>query len=107
MSGERSPRIAPLDKSPEMQAQRKAFLEETIRDGYFTKVEPGSGIPKVWVTLKFMGVDFEAKGALISVVYAYYFDGSNDYAIVQLKDPRTGRVVGDYYIAQGGLKMRG
>lgn len=97
--------VATIDKSPEKQAARDELIQKLIREGVFQKVEPGSSIPSVWVTPAFYLLDFETKQKFISVVYAYYFDGSDKLASVRLKDSKTGKEVGMYSIAYGGLRM--
>lgn len=104
-SSEPKKRPATIDKNPSMQAERKALINELIGRGIFTKVERGASIPKIWVTRQFMALPFKDKEGFVSVVYAYYFDGSEEHAQVQIKDALSGKVLGNYAVWQGGLKM--
>jgi len=96
---------ATVDKSATMQADRQTFIQKAIKNGAFTKIEVPGSLPRVWVTPAFMDLDFDTKTKFISVVYAYYFDGSNETDTVRLFDSRSGKEVGGYSMVYGGLKM--
>lgn len=93
----------PIDKSPAMQAERQAFIERLVSQGGLQKIETPGSLPRAWVTPTFLSLDFETKQKLISVVYAFYFDGSNSSDAVILIDNRTGKRVGLY--TDSGLKL--
>ena len=68
----------------------------------FSKIEtPGRGRPWVYVTPAFMSQTFDDKQRLISVVYAYYYDGSSDIESVQLMNSITNEPVGTYGLLNG------
>lgn len=50
-----------------------------------------------------MSLDYETKAKLISVVFAFYFDGSNSSDAVVLIDSVSGKRVGIY--TELGLKL--
>jgi hypothetical protein len=96
-----------IDKSPEKQAERKKFIEKLIAQGVFQKVDTmGGNLPKIYVWPSFYNIDLDTKQSFVSVVYAYYFDGSNFTDSVVLRDSRTGKDVGSYNPNLGGLKMK-
>lgn len=95
---------AKVEKSAEIQQQRREFIEKLIRNGIFAKVECLAEFPSVWVTPKFLGLDFDAKDQFISVVYAYYFEGEEGH--VYVIDNNTGKEIGSYSHATVGLKMK-
>lgn len=96
-----------IDKSPAKQAERKKFIERLIAQGVIQKVDTmGGNLPKIYVRPAFYNIDLDTKQSLVSVVYAYYFDGSNISDSVILRDSRTGKDVGDFNPNLGGLKMK-
>lgn len=98
-------RVATLDKSEAMQADRKSFIEKLIGQGVFQKIEVPGNLPRLWVRSAFYALDFDMKQKFVGVVYAYYFDGSNDTDTVRIFDSRTGKEVGSYANVQGGLQL--
>ena len=105
-SGRPIPPGLPIDKSAEMQAGRKEFIDKMVAQQIFSEVRTSSGNkPYVYVTSKFLeGDNIQDKETIISVVYAFYYDGTNDLDFVQLLDSRTGKPIGTYSLVQGGLK---
>lgn len=94
---------ATIDKSPQLQAERQAFIQRLIQQGGIQKIETPGNLPRAWVTRTFMSLDFDTKAKLIGVVYAFYFDGSNSSDVVVLIDSVTGKRVGIY--SDLGLKL--
>jgi hypothetical protein len=93
-----------LDKSPNMQAERKKIIQEVIGHGYFTRVEQnGTAMPRAWVTPKFTESDFQDKENVLSIVYSYYFDGTSRVDSLALIDSRTGKEIGRF--DQAGLRQ--
>ena len=101
-----APVKAPITRSPEQQRAHREFIQKMIDAGLFTKVESIAGMPRVWVTAKFMVMQFSRQEKVVSAVYAYCFDGSRDSDIVVLIDSMSGTKVGVYGRAHGGLKMQ-
>ena len=100
-------RAMTIDKSPAKQAERKKFMEKLKSQGLIQKVDTmGGNLPKIYVRPTFYNLDLDTKQTFVSVVYAYYFDGSNFTDTVVLRDSRTGKDVGDYNPNTGGLKMK-
>jgi len=98
--------VATIDKSPAMQADRKKLIEKLIEQGVFQKIEVPGFLPQLWVRPGFYIADFDQRESFVSVVYAYYFDGSDPTDSVKLFDSQSGKEVGSYSIVAGGLKMR-
>lgn len=94
-----------VDKSPEMQAQRRAFIDKLIQQRVFSQVKVNGNVPYVYVTPSFLQGDIQDKEKIISVVYSFYYNGSNDLDFVRLLDSKTGKTIGSYSMVQGGLKM--
>lgn len=88
------------------QGQRREFLQGAIAKGIFTKIEKPFSRPYVWVDAIFMMLSYDQKSTFISVVYAYYFDGSSVSDSVILKNHFTGKEVGTYNRRWMGLKLK-
>ena len=95
-----------IDKSPQMQKQRKAFIDKLIRKGIFKKIEVPGNLPRLWVKPLFYALDYDDKETFVSVVYAYYFDGTNYTDTVRIIDSSSGKQVGTYSTVDSGLKMK-
>ena len=98
--------LSKIDKSTDMQAQRKQFTEKLISKGVFAKVEASGSFPHVWIEPAFYSLDFKTKENFVSVVYSYYFDGNNYGDTVYIVDNISGKEVGDYSLANPGLKLK-
>ncbi len=94
---------APIDKSAEMQDDRKSLIEKLIREGVFQKVEMPGNLPRVWVRSQFYDLDFDLKQQFISVVFAYYFDGARPSDSVRIFDAKTNKEIGTFSEVSGGL----
>jgi hypothetical protein len=101
----RSPAPATPAPSAAMQKERLEFIQKLIDQGFFKKVETPGSLPHLWVTPKFMALDFDTKGTFVNVVYAYYLAKNPDYNLVVLYHSKTGKEVGQYAAAYGGLKL--
>lgn len=95
-----------LDKSEKMQKRRKDLIEKLIGQEIFQKVEMPGSLPRVWVRPAFYALDFETKEKFVSVVYAYYFDGTDITDSVRVIDGMSGKEVGNYSPSNPGLKMK-
>ena len=94
-----------IDKSPAMQNKRKKMMQDLIRNGVFEKVTVPGTLPRLWVTPSFYLLDFDTKQSFVSVVYAYYFDGTSYGDVVLIYDNLSGKEVGKYSTVQG-LNMK-
>ena len=98
-----STQVATLDKSPAMQAQRAELIEKLKSQGVFQKHGVPGNTPRVWVKPAFYELDFDAKQKFVSVVYAFYFDGSNSGDMVIVYDSRSNKPIGTY--SNAGLRL--
>jgi hypothetical protein len=94
-----------LDRSPGKQAKRADFIKRLQATDYIGDVSgPKAGIVSVFVKPSFMVGDYKDKANVISVIYGYYFDGTNTSETVYLRDSRSGNGVGTFN-SMRGLKM--
>lgn len=94
-----------IDKSEAMQADRLEFIQKLITNGVIQKVEVPGHLPRAWVRPGFYTLDFDTKESFISVIYSYYFDGTEVGGSVRLYDSLSGNEVGSYSLVKGGLEM--
>jgi hypothetical protein len=100
------PKLATIDKSGDKQAERKKLIEKLVNARVIQKVATPGNAPRVYVLPAFYELDFDTKQKFVSVVYAYYFDGRNEFTdLVRVFDARTNKSVGSYTIATGGLTL--
>lgn len=89
----------------DIQAKRKALIQNLINGGIFQKVEVPGSLPHLWVNPVFYALNLEDKNLSVSVVYYYYTTISSSYKMVVLYDSHSGKKVGVYGAVYGGLKM--
>ena len=94
-----------FNKSEKIQAKRKQLLDRLIGEGIFKKIEMPSTRAHVWIDRQFMLIDYDTKVSFLSVVYCYYYDGTDESAHVTLKDNLTGKRIGTYH-PTFGLEMK-
>ena len=97
------PKLAKVDRSPEQQKNRRALLETLTSQGIFIRAEVSEKLPRLWVGPAFHSLEFDRKETYISVVHAYYLDGSDEYS-VRIFDGRTNKEIGNFALA-AGLKL--
>lgn len=85
-----------VDKSEEAQKGRADLIQKLIGSGIFEKVEMPGNLPRLWVRQGFHDLEFDAKQKFVSVVYAYYFDGSNLSDSVRIYDNMSGKEIGRF-----------
>ena len=88
-----------------MQEKRAKLLQDLVNRNVFTKIEMPGNLPRVWVGPIFYTLDFDVKQNFASVVYAQYFDGKGLTDSVGLYDSKSGKEIGRYSAAGGGLKL--
>lgn len=93
-----------IDKQP----NRKKLLESLVYPGrVFTKIDDRGDLTRVYVTQKFIDLDFDSKKSFASVVLAYYAIKSNypaDRYIVVIHNSKSGKEIGSY--ANGSFSMK-
>ena len=98
------PTAAKVDKSPAEQKKRRALLANLTNKGIFIRAELPDNLPRLWVGPAFHSLELHKKETYVSVVHAYYLDGSDEHASVRIFDGRTNKEIGDFTLA-GGLKL--
>lgn len=94
-----------IDKSPQIQADRKKLIETLTGEGVFSEVvRNGTTMPRAWVTPRFLSLDFKEKQDVVSVVYAFYFAEMNQQNSVALINSKTGKEIGRFF-GETGLKL--
>lgn len=93
--------VATVDKSEAAQKKRAELLQELRQRGLFGEVQCRSQGADVTVKPAFSGLDFGDKQSLVSVAYAYCFDGSDKYIGLNLLDSKTNKKVGTFSAAFG------
>ena len=88
-----------------MQEKRAKLLQDLVNRNVFTKIEMPGNLPRVWAGPIFYTLDFDVKQNFASVVYAQYFDGKGLTDSVGLSDSKSGKEIGRYSAAGGGLKL--
>lgn len=90
------------DKSEAKQAERKAFMDKLIASGYVSEItRNGNAMPRVWVRPSFTSGDLKDKQNILSVIYGYYFDGTQPLDSLAIIDARTGKEIGRYSLEHG------
>lgn len=87
------------------QTHRKNTINVCIRLGYFTRVDVEDQTPNLYVTPMFMGLSYNQKVGLVALVWHYYNDENPNYEKVIVREQATGKRVGVFSKAVGGLKM--
>lgn len=98
------PPTVTVDRSEAAQKQRLDLIQHFIREGVIEKVETPGTTPRVIVLPAFYLVKFETKQTCASVIWCYYFDGSDPYESVNFYDSRSGKQIG-YYTPLSGLTL--
>ncbi|MDP2127227.1 MAG: hypothetical protein Q8K97_07595 [Pseudohongiella sp.] len=93
-----------LDRSDEMQAQRRAFIDQLQAEGILHRVEKPTRYPRIYVGPAWAPLAVDDKRLFLNSVLTYYFaeDPEADAAI--LRDRLDGRDVGRYSF-QYGLEL--
>jgi hypothetical protein len=91
---------------PELQQKRLAFMKNAIALGLIIGIEENSPITCVLVGQKFMLLSAEEKEDVINVVWAYYKIEDPQKNVVLVIDKKSGMEIGEYSLANGGLKMK-
>ena len=101
---------APTSKThhgdPELQKKRLVFVKNVIELGLISKIEDDSPITRVLVGKKFISLSFEEKEDILNVVWAYYKTQDPQKNVVLVIDQKSGKKLGEYSLAYGGLKMK-
>jgi hypothetical protein len=97
-----------VDRHLEMHEGRKRSIQKMIDEGFISEItmtsQSSAASPRVWVTRRFQAVDFKSKQVLMSVIFAFYFDGRERLSDrVLLVDNMTGKDIGRFTL--DGLEL--
>lgn len=97
-----------IDRSAAVQAKRAALIAELRQTGVIYKLERPASLPHLWVTPTFLALDYDAKKAVVGLVYAYaaterpgFGDSYGD--VLVLRHSLTGAELGTF--GRNGLRL--
>lgn len=91
---------------PAIQQKRLAFMKNAIALGLIIGIEDNSPITRVRVGQKFILLSSGEKEDILNVVWAYYKTEDPQKNVVLVIDQKSGKEIGEYSPANGGLKMK-
>lgn len=89
----------------DVQMDRARFIGKLTNASVFHKLERPGRLCHLWVGPKFADLPFDQKERFVNVVYAFCVAQRPEEKLVVLKDFRTGKDIGTYSEARGGLKL--
>ena len=98
------PSVTLIDRSPELQRERKVRIQRLVDADVFNTVRLSKGMPEVHAQQAFHDRSFAEQQEAVAIVYAYYFDGSRPKDHVRVVEAASQVEIGRYTIA-GGLKL--
>ena len=101
-----APKSTGHQSDPEIQQKRLAFMKNAIALGLIKSIDDSSPITRVRVGPKFISLSAEEKEDIINVVWAYYKIEDAQKNVVRVIDQKSGKEIGEYSPANGGLKMK-
>jgi hypothetical protein len=91
---------------PELQQKRLAFLQGAIGLGIISRIEDNGPITRVLIGQRFIALSIDEKEQILNVVWAYYKTEDPQKNVVLVIDQKSGKKLGEYSPANGGLKMK-
>ena len=91
---------------PEIQQKRLAFIKNATALGLIKSINDNSPITRVRVSPKFISLSTEEKEDILNIVWAYYKTADPQKNVVLVVDQKSGKKIGEYSPANGGLKMK-
>jgi hypothetical protein len=101
----KAPAIPKIDKSEQKQADRLRLIKRFQSEDIFGDITARSSGMTVIAKPRFYSLGFEDKQSFVSVLYAYYFDGSKPYVTIALHDSRSNKKVGTF-TQELGLELK-
>jgi hypothetical protein len=89
-----------IDKSPEIQTERKQFLENLVAKGLFYAIDMPGSLVHVRVSDSFLVLDHDTQFNFYSVVYCYFYDGMSLGDCVVVKNAK-GWCIGSFSLNSG------
>ncbi len=94
-----------IDKSEAAHQERTRLIATFREAGFLGDIRGQSNAVSVEVTKGFMALEFSKKEAIIALIAAEWFDGTDKHAYVRLEDIRNHKDVGTYSGISAGLRM--
>jgi hypothetical protein len=91
---------------PELQQKRLAFMQGAIGLGIISSIEDNSPVTRVLIGQRFIALSLDEKEQILNVVWAYYKMEDPQKNVVLVIDQKSGKKLGEYSPANGGLKMK-
>jgi len=91
---------------PDIQQKRLAFMKNAIALEFIKGIDDKSPITRVRVGPRFISLSAEEKEDILNVVWAYYKTEDPQKNLVLVIDQKSGKEIGEYSPANGGLKMK-
>lgn len=92
-----------VDKSASSQSTRDSIIEKGIELGLIQKLEVREAAVDLWTGPMWSGSDFDVKQNAVNTVHARHL--ADAYNGVNIIDGRTGKRIGRFVPALGGLKL--
>ncbi len=89
----------------DIQQKRLAFVKNATAIGFISGIEDTSPVTRVKVGEKFISLPSGEQEDILNVVWAYYKTEDPKKNAVLVIDQKSGKEIGEYSPAQGGLKM--
>ena len=90
---------------PELQRKRLAFMQGAISLGIIAGIEDNGPVTRVLIGQRFIALSLDEKEQILNVVWAYYKTEDPQKNVVLVIDRKSGKKLGVYSPASGGLKM--
>lgn len=94
-----------VDCGAETQAKRVQLIKRLQAEEIISKCDYANNVCHLWVRPAFYGLDFDTKQKFVSVAAAWALCENSQADLVVLYDNQSGKPVGRYAAAYGGLEM--
>ncbi len=91
---------------PKIQQKRLAFIKNVSSFGLIAGIEDKGPVTRVLTGQKFIALSFEEKQDVLNVIWAYYKTKDPQRNVVLVIDQKSGKEIGEYSLANRGLKMK-
>ncbi len=91
---------------PKIQQKRLAFIKNVSSFGLIAGIEDKGPVTRVLAGQKFIALSFDEKQDVLNVIWAYYKTKDPQRNVVLVIDQKSGKEIGEYSLANGGLKMK-
>ena len=95
------PTTMPAPKS--MKDSAEEAVKKLMAEGIIEKIDVPGTLPRLWVTPKFMFLDFKTKQVVAGVAHLYCYEGKE--GILLIYENINGQKIGDFSKQNPGLRM--